>query len=85
MYFSYVYGFEVMRPIIEPMLGSVNGINTLFRTSAPYVPGTIIVFLNGQAKSGFLDDGWVELGGDKVRLLEAPLTDDVVSAYYIVP
>lgn len=49
-----------------------NGTRTVFRTASPYALGTVRVFLNGVLLQNGLDDGWVELGVDKVRMLEAP-------------
>lgn len=64
--------------------GSVDGVNTLFWTSASYVPGSVRAFVNGQLKRQDLDDGWIELGGKKVQLKEAPRTGEVVQFYYLV-
>ena len=68
------------------MRGAVNGINTVFETPDPYVPGSVRVFVNGQLKRADLEDGWTELGGRRVRLAEAPKAApgavDVVQAYY---
>lgn len=75
----------IVRPIIEPLLGVVNGTNKLFETTAPYVPNSVVVFLNGQAKVREHDDGWEELGHKRIRLKEAPHVDDDVMAYYLIP
>lgn len=70
-------------PRIEVPTGIINGSNRVFYTSVAYRPGSVMVFLNGQLKAGLLDDGWYELGTNRVRLKEAPLTDDVLQFYYI--
>jgi hypothetical protein len=70
-------------PRIEVPSGIINGSNRVFYTSVAYRPGTVQVFLNGQLKEGLLDDGWFELGTNKVRLKEAPRTEDVIQIYYI--
>lgn len=70
-------------PRIEVPSGNINGANRDFLTSVDYRPGTVRVFLNGQLKAGALNDGWFELGTNRVRLKEAPLTEDVIQIYYI--
>lgn len=76
-----------MFPLIQPLLGAIDGSNQVFDTPAPYVPGSVRVFINGQLKTKDLVDGWTELGGTKVRLKEPPQVlsgyADVVQAYYI--
>jgi hypothetical protein len=69
--------------VIEPAVGTANGTNQLFETNVPYKPGSVVMFLNGQAKRQDHDDGWTELGGKKVHLKVAPRTQDVVFFYYI--
>jgi len=69
---------------IEVMAGAVNGVNVVFQTSAPYVPGSVRVFVNGQLKRADFADGWIELGYDKVRLALAPVVGDVLQAYFLV-
>lgn len=70
-------------PLIEPADGVVNGVNVIFRTSRPYRPGTLRVFRNGNLNRQDLTDGWIELGSSKVRLNEAPKTEDIIQLYYI--
>lgn len=74
-------------PVIEPLLGAVNSVNLVFETTVDYRPGSVQVFSNGQLKTKPLGDGWVELGGRKIRMKEAPLAGpgwaDVMSVYYI--
>lgn len=70
-------------PVIQVATGSIDGLNVEFFTQAPYFPGSVKVFLNGQLKTKTLDDGWVENGGQKVTLNESPKVGDVVQVYYI--
>lgn len=70
-------------PAIRDLIGVVDGVNTIFKTPVPYVPGSVRVFLNGQLKRSDLSDGWVELGYDEIRLHIAPDVSDVVQAYFI--
>lgn len=74
-------------PVIEPLHGLVDGTNVIFETNVPYLAGSVRVFVNGQLKTKALQDGWVELGGKKIRMLEAPKAfprfPDVLQAYYI--
>lgn len=72
-----------MSPIIRPAIGIVNGVNRDFRTPSPYVPGSVVVYLNGFSKVQTNDDGWDEQGYDKVRLKEAPAVGDTVQLYYL--
>lgn len=67
---------------IEVLGGGVNGVNNVFQTSSPYVPGSVRIFLNGQLKRADFADGWIELGYDKVQLALPPLVGDVVQAYF---
>jgi hypothetical protein len=74
-------------PVIEPLLGPVNSSNLVFETTVEYRPASVQVFQNGQLKTKLLDDGWVELGGKKIRMKIAPRSGpgwaDVMSVYYI--
>lgn len=70
-------------PIIEDLSGITNGINTVFRTSAPYKPGTVRIFRNGMMGRSPLADGWVELGGDRLQLKEPPVLGDILQVYYL--
>lgn len=67
---------------IEVPAGVVNGINAVFQTSLPYVPGSVRVFLNGQLKREDFADGWIELGYDKVALKIPPVPGDTVQTYF---
>lgn len=68
--------------LIESAAGPVNGSNTLFLSSAAYVPGSVQVWLNGFLKRRDYDDGWIELGSNKIQLKEAPQVGDVVQVFY---
>lgn len=70
-------------PIIRVCSGVIDGSNLVFQTPAQYVPGSVRVFVNGQLLRADFDDGWVELGGDKIRLKIAPVVGDTVSAYFV--
>jgi hypothetical protein len=72
-----------MRVVIEKADGDVDGVNRVFRVNSPYVPGSVRVFRNGQLETVTLQDGWVEIGSQKVRLHEAPKPGDVISCYYL--
>lgn len=66
----------------ETPAGALNGLNAVFVTALPYVPGTVQVWVNGQLKEPGLEDGWLELGGSSIQLNEAPRTTDVVRVMY---
>jgi hypothetical protein len=70
-------------PVFETLVGAVNDFNTVFYTAADYVPGSVRVVRNGLLGSAPLTDGWYELGGKKLQLKEAPITGDVMRAYYL--
>jgi len=70
--------------IEERVYGTVNGVNRVFQTAKKYRAGTLVVFRNGQSLVEDRDNGWEELGNQLFRMDIAPITDDVVGAYYIV-
>jgi hypothetical protein len=70
-------------PKIETLQGSANGINTIFKTSNSYRPGSVQVFRNGLLGERLLVDGWTELGFKRIQFKEAPIAGDVLQAYYI--
>ena len=71
------------KALILPAGGVVNGSNVSFTTPAPYVAGTLRVFLNGQVKRADFDDGWIETGATSFKMKIAPETGDVVSVYFV--
>lgn len=68
--------------VLRPLLGDVNGANTDFQTPAPYVPGSLAVWVNGQLRRADLNDGWQELGGSGVRMKQVPQPGDVLQAFF---
>jgi len=70
-------------PKIETLQGSANGVNTIFKTSNSYRPGSVRVFRNGILEEPTLVDGWTELGFKRIQLKEAPEIGDILQAYYI--
>jgi hypothetical protein len=68
--------------VIEIASGLVDGLNTVFQLAAPYISGSVEVFLNGQAKRQDYDDGWSELGGNKIQMKQPPELGDVVQVFY---
>ena len=68
---------------IDPLIGVVDGLNTLFQTPRPYISGSVTVFVNGIAALAVNDDGWTESSDNiSITLKEAPRVGDVPSAYY---
>lgn len=78
---------------LEPVSGSVDGVNRVFSTPTYYRAGSLVVFLNGQQLKRQLDNGWVELDpnagtfemklapvGPRPGSLDDP--GDVLFAYY---
>ena len=60
-------------------IGTINGVNRLFRTPVPYRTDTVQPIRNGQ----WLKDSWTELGSDKVRMEYAPEVGDQLLLQYI--
>ena len=72
-------------PRFEPVAGVVDGVNTAFTTSAPYQPGTLAAFLNGQLRKQSLVDGWIETSPTTgvFDYKQAPELGDVTQAFYL--
>lgn len=76
-------------PRFEVPSGTVDGANTTFFVSMPYLPGTTAVFLNGLLTERSLDDGWFETdpASGEVTLKEAPKSigdcPDVIQVFYL--
>lgn len=73
------------QPMFEVLAGVVNGVNTVFTFSTPYVAGTTALFLNGQLlmKSAL---PWAETDPSLgiVTIIDSecvPLTGDVLSGF----
>lgn len=64
-------------PITELASGTIDGSNTLFKTSRDYKPGSLRVYLDG-----FIGHPRTELGGRDFQMDDAPLVGSVVSVYY---
>ena len=61
------------RNVTEQPVGTKDGVNQLFDTSATYVPTTILYYLNGQLQP---QENVVELGGTRFQVWQAPEADD---------
>ena len=72
----------MLKALISVATGIIDGMNRDFQTSAPYVPGSTVVFLNGIALRKDWDNGWAEFGGSTIRMNEAPIDGDVVQVYF---
>lgn len=68
--------------VLEVAVGPVNGVNKNFSVSASYAPGSTQVWINGQMKRRDFEDGWTELGSNKLQLGQAPQVGDVVQVWY---
>ncbi len=71
-----------MRAVIEPAIGTPNGVRTVFRTSVHYIPGSLRAFVNGLLMRKDLEDGWVELGNRKIQTNLVLESSDVLQLYY---
>lgn len=69
----------------EVASGVIDGVNTVFSVSAPYVPLSVNVFLNGQLKRKDFADGWVETNPATgvITLGEPPIDGDVVQVFFV--
>lgn len=69
----------------EVASGVIDGVNTTFTISAPYVPLSVNVFLNGQLKRRDFADGWTETNpaAGVITLAEPPIDGDVVQVFYV--
>jgi hypothetical protein len=76
-------------PRFEVPSGTIDGVNTVFTTVAPYQAGTTAVFLNGVLLRPDLDDGWTETdpAAGTLTLKEAPrdtpICPDVLQVFYL--
>lgn len=70
--------------------GAIDGVNTVFSTGEPYVPGSTAYILNGRIHNRLLargadnDYGYVELSADAgtIQVDNPPAIDDVVQIFY---
>ena len=71
-------------PRFQVAIGTVDGINTTFQTSAEYSPGSLAVFRNGVLLEKSLDNGWTEVGDNLTFNMKiAPLTLDIIQCFYL--
>jgi len=70
-------------PTFEVPSGAINGTNRIFYVSSDYRTGTPRVWLNGLLLVKHGIDGWVEMGGKKLQLHEAPRVGDTLQVYYM--
>jgi hypothetical protein len=83
-----------LKTYIRNAIGTIDGVSTVFYTPdpdnqaaiTPYSPGTVVLFINGQAKQAANDDGCTETNPDagEVTLKEAPQVGDIVQFLYAV-
>lgn len=59
--------------------GSKNGVNTVFTTAAPFISGTLRVYLNGQRLTETED---YTVGTSSITMLTAPLATDILLVDY---
>ena len=68
---------------IKRLSGAADGVNKIFETPSPFLPGTLRAFRNGVAYEA--DDdvwGWTELSVTQIEFTTAPMEDTVVQAFY---
>ena len=79
-------------PRIDDATGTVDGVNRYFYVPNPYVPGTLVVMINGRQRDDDLENGWIERdpAAGLFEMRQAPRPPqgasddpgDLVSAYY---
>ena len=76
------------QPRFEVPTGAVDGVNTVYYVSLPYVAGSTAVWLNGILLERTLDDGWTESDPStgEITLKEAPqgsgACPDVIQVFF---
>ena len=72
-------------PFLELAIGPINGINTVYETSRPYLPGTTAVWVNGDLHVQANEDGWIETSPQDgvFSMKEAPEVDDVIQIFFL--
>jgi hypothetical protein len=73
----------MMRLTFSVATGTADGHNTVFELPRPYVPKSLVVYLNGRASVATFDDGWVELGGRKLQMKVPPRPGDTIMAFFM--
>lgn len=67
-------------PKLEEAVGTKDGVNIIFSTTASYVPGTLFVYINGQLQS---KDFVTEITNLVFSVGYPPLTEDIVYVRYL--
>jgi hypothetical protein len=70
----------MQQAVTEAAIGTVNSINVQFQTTASYLPGTVLVYLNGQLRK---QEMVTETGNRTFTLDSPPHTGDSVEVRYI--
>ena len=69
---------------LVPLIGTVNGVNKGFSTPTRYKSGSIKVVVNGQIYEPDDDEyGWTETSDISIDFDNAPLTNDILQAFYL--
>lgn len=60
---------------LDACIGTIDGVNADFETKSAYIPGTLIVFLNGQQLDPIRDNGYTEIDPSlgTFRMKQAPV------------
>jgi hypothetical protein len=71
--------------VLEPAIGTVDGVNAAFRTSVAYHTGTLRAYIDGQLVGTINEDlnGPAELGGRDVQMGVPPRTDTILYFWYL--
>jgi len=69
-------------PVKEVLTPDPDGIRTDFYTSRPYVARSVSVWLNGLRLDPQADDAFLEVGGNTIRMKEAPWAGDSLQVQY---
>jgi len=69
-------------PVKEDLTPAPDGVRVEFYTTQDYRPGSVSVWRNGMRLDPFLEDGFLENGGNAIELREAPWEGDTLQAQY---
>lgn len=73
---------QLLVMVKETLTPAPDGVTQIFFTSREYKPGSVSVWWNGIRAIKEWEDGFEELGGKRIYMKEAPLTNDALQVQY---
>ena len=80
--FAYAQNQETVDFVCTVQCTAPDGVRVEFYTTQDYRPGSVSVWRNGMRLDPFLEDGFLENGGNAIELREAPWEGDTLQAQY---